>query len=144
MSSLLDNVIGSNLICIKLYYSINKSKKITILEDKQAEKLLANPEKAKMVEVLETFWQTLSWGSQKNLEIQCTDIDPESGNRNFNSVKFRDATIKNCLKKWNLTINEQPADVTSDLIDALPADIIYGLYIKFNEAISYKDADLGE
>lgn len=141
---LLDNV--KDLINIKLYYTVKNTKagkKVMIIEDAKAEEMLKNPDKAKMVEILDTHWASLSWGEQKNLETISTEYNTETSERVFNSIKFRDAAIKRCLKKWNLCIGEKPVEVTPDLIDQLPAEIIFGLYVKFNSAISYTEEELG-
>lgn len=143
--SLLDNVVNQELINIKLYYMVKNTKngkKVMVIEDAKAEEMLKNPEKAKSVEIIETWWKSLSWGEQKSLEVIATEVGA-NGEKDFNAIKFRDAAIKRCLKKWNLTIADKPVDVTPDLIDQLPAEVVFGLYLKFNNAISYTEDEMG-
>jgi hypothetical protein len=144
--SLLDNVVNQELINIKLYYMVKTTKsgkKTMVIEDDKAEEMLKNPDKAKLVEVIDTWWKSLSWGEQKNLETIATDVNPANGEKSFNAIKFRDAAIKRCLKKWNLTIADKPVEVSPDLIDQLPAEVIFGLYVRFNTAISYTEDEMG-
>ena len=142
--SLLDNA-NQDLINIKLYYMIKPTKsgkKVMVIEDDKAEIMLKDPEKAKLVEVLDTYWKSLTWGEQRDLEGIATETGSD-GERNFNAIKFRDAAIKRCLKKWNMTVSDKPVEVASNYIDQRPAEIVFALYMKFNTAISYTDTEMG-
>jgi len=142
--SLLD---GSSLIKIKLYYKntdVGNGKRLDILSDKKAEELLKDEEKAKEIEVLETEWSMLTWKEQNEvMEVSTQAGQIQDAEKKFNFLAYRDAIIKRCLKKWNITINEKIVPVTSESIDKLPAPIVVNLYQKFEETLEFSEEELG-
>ena len=142
--SLLDNL---DLMEIKLYYKYIKveiSRKLVILDDKKAEEMLKDGEKAKEIEVLETQWAMLNWKEQNEVmsaSSQATDL--KTGEKQFNFLLYRDAIIKRCLKSWNLTIDEKPIPVSPDAIDKLPGPVVIDIYQKFEKYIDFSEEELG-
>jgi len=142
--SLLDSF---DLMEIKLYYKyakIGNGKKLIVLEDKKAQELLADEEKAKDVEVLETYWAMLNWKEQNEvMSTSSKSIDPITGEKQFNFLVYRDAIIKKCLKQWNITMNEKPVPVTPDAIDKLPGPVVVNIYQKFEKYIEFNEEEMG-
>ena len=142
--SLLDN---RDVMEIKLYYKyikIGNGKKLVILEDKKAEELLKDEEKAKEVEILETQWAMLNWKEQNEVMNASSQVaDPITGEKQFNFLLYRDAIVKRCLKSWNLTMNEKPAPVTPDAIDKLPGPVVVSIYQKFEKYIEFNEEEMG-
>ena len=142
--SLLD---GLDLMEIKLYYKyikVGSGKKLVILDDKKAKEMMADEEKAKEVEVLETKWAMLNWKEQNEvMGASSQAVDPMTGEKQFNFLVYRDSIVKKCLKSWNLTMNEKPVPVTSDAIDRLPGPIVIDIYQKFEKYIEFTEEELG-
>jgi len=142
--SLLD---GLDLMEIKLYYKylkVGNSRKLIILDDKKAKEMMADEEKAKEVEVLETQWAMLNWKEQNEvMNASSQAVDPMTGEKQFNFLVYRDAIIKRCLKSWNLTMNEKPVPVSSDAIDKLPGPVVVDIYQKFEKYIEFTEEELG-
>lgn len=142
--SLLDDF---DLIEIKLYYKYIKTgndKKLVILEDKKAEEILQDEEKAKEIEVLETKWSMLNWKEQNEVMNASSKMaDSENGEKQFNFLIYRDAIIKRCLKSWNIMVNKKPVPVTPEAIDKLPAPVVIDIYQKFEKYIEFTEEELG-
>lgn len=121
------------LIPITVYYKKNKNK-IIIIEDSEAEEILKDPQKAQSIQKIETRWSVLNWRENNQvMESAYQVVNPQAGTRVYNFVSHRDAIIKRALKEWDQTINGQPVPVTPDLIDQIDADIILGLYDKYQK-----------
>ena len=142
--SLLDNL---GLMEIKMYYKYSKvgnSKKLVILDDKKAEEMLTDEEKAKDIEVLETQWSMLNWKEQNEvMNISSQVTDPKTGEKQFNFLIYRDAIIKRCLRSWNLTMNEKPVPVTPESIDKLPGQVVVDIYQKYEKYIEFSEEEMG-
>lgn len=144
--SLLDQ---NDLIEINLYYKyadVGTGKRLVILTDKKGKALQNDPdeEKSKSVEVLETKWSLLTWKEQNEvMNLSSQMINPQTGERQFNFLAYRDAIIKRCLKQWNITINEKPTPVNPESIDALPGPVVTNLYQQFETLIDYTEKELG-
>ena len=144
--SLLDQ---SSLIEIKMYYKyvpVGSGKRLVILPEEKAKKALDSEDEAvsKAVETLETKWDLLTWKEQNEvMNLSSQMINPQTGERQFNFLAYRDAIIKRCLKEWNLTLNERPVPVTSEAIDKLPGPVVTNLYQQFETLIDYSDKELG-
>ncbi|MCD6435530.1 MAG: hypothetical protein J7L15_04010 [Clostridiales bacterium] len=138
----------SNFITIKLYYimkDVSGNKKLIILDDDKGQKQFKEQaEDAKnKVEMIETKWNNLNWREQNEIStVSSKDIDPMTGERQFNLIVYRDSLIKKCLKEWNLTMNGNAVPVTSDNIGKLPSNIVYSLYKKFENITTYTEEDL--
>ena len=135
------------LIEIKLYYKYIKtgnSRRLVILEDSKANKLLLDEEKSKDIEVLETKWSMVTWKEQNEvMNLSSQVVNPETGEKQFNFLAYRDAIVKRCLRSWNLTINEKPVPVTKEAIDKLPGAVVIDLYQKFEQMLEYSEEELG-
>ena len=141
--SLLDSL---SLIEIKLYYKFAKlgnGRKLVILEDKAAEKMMEDEEHSKEIEILATKWSTLTWKEQNEVMHLAAQPANPAGDRQFNFVNYRDAIIKRCLKEWNITANEKPVPVTSQAIDQLPGPVVTNLYQKFEKMLDYTEEESG-
>ena len=142
--SLLDS---PDLIEIKLYYKYAKtdnSRRLVILEDDVARKLLLDEEKAKEIEVLETKWSMVTWKEQNEvMNLSSQVVNPQTNEKQFNFLAYRDAIIKRCLRSWNLTMNEKPVPVSTDAIDKLPGPVVINLYQKFEQMLEYSEEELG-
>ena len=142
---------SDSFITVKIYYLYKEDefgKRVMVIPDKKAEKLLSDIDEAKkkQVQILVTQWRQLSWRDQKNVIKQSANIsDPTTGSINFDLYGFRDARIKACLKKWNLKDNAQnPIPVTPENIDLLPADIVFALQSKFDAAVEVSEEEMGK
>jgi len=140
---------SSNLITIKLYYilkDVGGDKKLIILDDEKGQKKFEeqSEDAENKVEVLESKWSNLNWREQNDISAASSkDIDPMTGERQFNLIIYRDALIKKCLKKWNLTMGGNAVPVTPENIDRLPSNVVYSLYKKFETITTYTEEDLG-
>ena len=136
-----------NLIEIDLYYKyaeIGSGKRLVILSDDKGKELMQNADKEKTVEVLKTKWSILTWKEQNEvMNLSSQTINPQTGERQFNFLAYRDAIIKRCLREWNITINEKPVPVSSEAIDSLPGPVVTNMYQKFEALIDYTEKDLG-
>tara|TARA_Y100000310_G_scaffold308873_1_gene352425 strand:+ start:4682 stop:5119 length:438 start_codon:yes stop_codon:yes gene_type:complete len=143
--SLLDSDFSA-LLDIKLYYiqkSVGTGKKLIILEDKKGEELLKQGKDD--VEVLETKWRPLLWQENNEVMEQASGaVNPNTGERQFNFIAYRDAIVKRCIKEWNIKDDESnPIPVSPQNIDKLPASVVTNLYRKFESVIEYSEEDLG-
>lgn len=144
--SLLDQ---SSLIEINLYYkyvTVGSGKRLVILSEEKAQEQLASADEevAKAVETMETKWDLLTWKEQNEvMNLSSQMINPQTGERQFNFLAYRDAIIKRCLKQWNLTMNEKPIPVTSEAIDSLPGPVVTNLYQQFETMLDYTEKELG-
>ncbi len=144
--SLLDK---DNLIEINLYYKyipVGNSKKLIVMEEERGREQAESTDKdvSSKVEVMETRWDLLTWKEQNEvLESASKKINPNTGEREFNFVVYRDAIVKRCLKKWNLTVNGQPVPVTPEAIDSLPGPVVLSLYSSYQKLLDYSEEDLG-
>jgi len=143
--SLLDGN-NENVFDIELFYKFKKigtGKKLLVIEDEKAKKLMAE-EKGKDIEKLVTKWRFLSWKEQNEvMAIASQAINPQTGEKQFNFLMYRDAIIKRCLRGWDITVNEQPVPVTPEAIDQLPGPVVMSLYQKFETIIDYTEDEVG-
>ncbi len=130
---------------IKVYYKIadiHGIKKIVIVEDEKAEKLLANEETAKGIECLTTKWSGLTWKEQTEIS-QKAFVKNYDGNRQFDPIIYRDIILKKCLKMWDaLDSNGKIVPITPESIDALPGNVAFALYNKYEEILNYTEEEL--
>ena len=143
--SLLDQ---SNTIEINLYYKYvisDSGKRLVILTEEKGKEQLASEDKevSKVVEILETKWGLLTWKEQNDvMSLSSQTINPQTGEKQFNFIVYRDAIIKRCLKSWNITMNEKPIPVTPEAIDSLPGPVVTNLYQQFETLLDYTEAEL--
>jgi hypothetical protein len=143
--SLLDK---SDAIEINLYYkytSVGSGKRLVILTEEMGKEQLASEDEevSKAIETLETKWDLLTWKEQNEvMNLSSQMINPNTGERQFNFLAYRDAIIKRCLKAWNITMNEKPTPVTPEAIDALPGPVVTNLYQQFETLLDYTEAEL--
>jgi hypothetical protein len=143
--SLLDQ---NDAIEINLYYkytSVGSGKRLVLLSEELGKKQLASEDEevSKVVETLETKWDLLTWKEQNEvMNLSSQMINPQTGERQFNFLAYRDAIIKRCLKSWNITMNEKPIPVTPEAIDALPGPVVTNLYQQFETLLDYTEAEL--
>jgi hypothetical protein len=129
-----------------LYYKYaDAGQKLVILTAEKAKEQLAGDEEvSKGIETLETKWHLLTWKEQNEvMNLSSQMVNPQTGERQFNFLAYRDAIIKRCLKEWNLTMNEKPVPVTPEAIDMLPGPIVTNLYQQFEILIDYTEEELG-
>ena len=141
--SLIDNV---DLIEIKLYYKyikVGNNRKLVILEEKKAQEMLEDEEKAKGIEVLETKWEMLNWQEQNNVaKISSPITNTQTGEKQFDFIIYRDMMVKKCLKTWNMTASGQPIPVSPEYIDRLPGSIVADLHRRFETFLEYTEEEL--
>ncbi len=141
--SLLDEN-NEGLVEIELYYKFKKiksGKKLLIIEDEKAKKLIKDGDKE--IEKISTKWRILNWEEQNKVSDKSVqNINPATGQRQFNHILYRDTIIKTCLKEWDLTINEKPVPVTPELINKLPGPVIMELYNKFESVMDYTEEEI--
>jgi hypothetical protein len=143
--SLLDQ---SDAIEINLYYkyaSVGSGKRLVILTEEMGKKQLASEDEevSKEIEILETKWDLLTWKEQNEvMNLSSQMINPQTGERQFNFLAYRDAIIKRCLKSWNITMNEKPIPVSGEAIDALPGPVVTNLYQQFETLLDYTESEL--
>jgi hypothetical protein len=142
--SLLDQ---SNSIEIKLYYKyeeIPNGKRLIIIPEKRAKEQIQNAENQEEIKILETKWDLLTWKEQNEvMNVSSQLVNPQTGERQFNFLAYRDAVIKRCLKEWNITVNEKPVPVTPEAIDSLPSPVVVNLYQQFETLLDYTEQELG-
>ena len=144
--SLLDQ---NSFIEINLYYkyvSVGAGKRLVILTEEKAKEQLASEDEeiSKAVEVLESKWTLLNWKEQNEvMNLSSQMINPQTGERQFNFLAYRDAIIKRCLKEWNITLNQRPVPVSPDSIDKLPGPVVTNLYQQFETLLDYTEQELG-
>ena len=143
--SLLDQ---NGAIEIKLYYkydSVGPSKRLVILEEEVAKKQISDEVEggaAFPIEILETKWDLLTWKEQNDvMSLSSQVINPQTGEKQFNFIAYRDAIVKRCLKSWNITVKDQPVPVTPESIDALPGSVVINLYQQFETFIDYTEPE---
>jgi len=141
------SLLNEDVIKIKLYYKYEKRKngnRLVVLSDDKAEELMKDDKKKEGIEVLNTEWRSLNWEDHnKVLDTATMAADPATGVRGFNTVKYRDAIVKNCLKAWDLKDNNASVPVTQQNINKLPAQIIISLYDKFDVILNYTEQEVG-
>jgi len=143
--SLLDQ---SNTIEINLYYKYvisDSGKRLVILTEEKGKEQLVSEDKevSKAVEILETKWGLLTWKEQNEvMNLSSQMINPQTGEKQFNFLAYRDAIIKKCLKEWNITMKDQPIPVTPEAIDSLPGPVVTNLYQQFETLLDYTEAEL--
>ncbi len=142
MSLLDDN--NELLVEIELYYKYKKldnGKKLLIVEDEKAKKLLKDGDKE--IQKISTKWRVLNWEEQNEVSNKSTQvINQSTGQRQFNIILYRDTIIKRCLREWDLTMNEKPVPVTPEFINKLPGSIIMELYNKFEGVMDYTEEEV--
>ena len=144
--SLLDQ---SSFIEINLYYkyvTVGTGKRLVILNKEKAEEQMASDDESvsKVVETLATKWSLLTWKEQNEvMNLSSQMINPQTVERQFNFLAYRDAIIKRCLKEWNITLNQRPVPVSPDSIDKLPGPVVTNLYQQFETLLDYTEQELG-
>jgi hypothetical protein len=140
------SLFDASSIEVKLYYIFRKkdnSTILTVLSDEKAEKMLADDEKKKEVEVLITQWSVMSWDEQNaSVKYAYDKVNEITGEKIFDHVAYRDAIIKSCLKGWDIEINGQPAPLTPENINRLPGEVVMAIYSKYEQTLSYTEAEL--
>jgi len=132
------------LILIPLYYKekeVRGFKKIIILEEEKAKTMMEDPDKKKDVQVLNTYWSLLSWAEQKEIVRSSAMTNPD-GSKDTDWLRLRDHRIKFCLKKWDLKDdagNELP--LSGNIIDTLPADVVFALSNEYDRITSSSTDD---
>ncbi len=143
--SLLDQ---NNLIEINLYYKYaddDVGRRLIIFTEKKAKELLDSSDDkiSKSIEILKTKWKVLTWKEQNEvMNLASQTINPQTGEKQFNFLAYRDAIIKRCLKEWNITLDENVIPVTPETIDSLPGNVVINLYQQFEALIDYTEEEL--
>jgi len=134
------------LIHIPLYYEFRKNRfgtpKIVVLEEEDGKAALEDPERKENVELLNTYWAMASWTEQNDIVAQSQTTDEFTGNKEPNWTKYRDLRVKKLLRKWDLEFDGKPVPVTEQFIGNLPAEIVLGLFDRYERASGVdKDAE---
>jgi len=141
------SLFDANLVEIKIYYTFKDrkgTKVLTVLKEEKAEEMLSKPEEKDKVEALTTQWSIMSWREQNTTVGHAySKTNTVTGEKVFDHITYRDSIIKSCLKSWDIVVNGQPVPVTPDAIDRLPADIIMGLFAKYEKVLEYSEEELG-
>lgn len=139
--------VDQELISIPVYYKLKKTKhggrKIIILDEKTADKMLEDETQKAEVRILNTKWSAANWGTQKKIIAECT-VNDASKSDTFNHEKYRDMRIQSCLKWWDEKDdlgNNIP--VTPEAICKLPSDIVIDMYYRFENAVRPSQEELG-
>jgi hypothetical protein len=139
------SLFDTDLLYISLYYKTvveGKNKRIVIYDDEKGENLFKDSENG--VEIIETEWKNISWEDNNQIVEYSTEKGEDGISRGINLAKYRDAVIKRCLKKWNLTYKDQPVPVNNETINKLPLSVLTKLFQKFEKMSDYSDNDLGK
>jgi len=135
-----------DVVGVPLYYQIKKNKhgisRIVILDNNKAEELMSKNDNEADVKVLNTKWRQARWGDQNTLVKQCQKINAATGATEVDWTKFRDMRIKQLLVDWDITMHGKKVDVTVDAIDKLPAELVLGLYERYDAATSFDEAEM--
>ncbi len=133
------SLINKNKIHIPLYYKIVKNRKglevVIVLDEDEAKKILADDKKSKEVNILNTYWNSLSWGEFKKIQSASIEINQVTGLREVNLPKFNDYKVKTCLKEWDLKDDKgQLLPVNEKNIEDLPLSVIGKLLDLYQES----------
>ena len=125
-----------NLIEIKLYYTVIKiqgeNKKLVVLDDTKAEKMIADTTNKNEVLTFITRWSMLNWQEQNVILAKSSMRSNNKGETLWDGNVYRDAVVKSSLKEWDLKYpNGSLVPVTPEAIDKLPSDVIIALYNKY-------------
>lgn len=125
---------NSDDIVIKMYYR-DKEDKLEILEDKDIEGKTDEELSQEGVEIIETRWAEISWGSYQSI-LSKAFIPREDGQSVFSFVVYRKAIIEQCLKDWNITDENGVKVPIRENINKLKPGVVMYLYNKFDQKIS--------
>jgi|TARA_Y100000296_G_C5002532_1_gene170952 hypothetical protein len=144
------SLLGEELISIPLYYTYKDgkygSKRLVILGDEQAKKLLESEEEETKdsVCILNTKWKSLSWKEQNELVKQSEKPNPTTGMPDLNWPVYQDVRVKTCLKSWDFKLNPndpEPVKVSPDVIDKMNSQVIRALLDKFDTIVATDDME---
>tara|TARA_Y100000034_G_scaffold133947_1_gene201006 strand:- start:1080 stop:1535 length:456 start_codon:yes stop_codon:yes gene_type:complete len=139
-------------IKLPLYYTFKNTKyvgrKLVVLDNAEAEKMLEDEDQKDSVNILNTEWEQVDWGKQKEIISQSVKqiTNPVDGSiqEDFDHEKYRDLRINSCLKRWDETDpSGEEVPVSEMNIRRMPPAIIVALYNKFEEAISLTSDEMG-
>lgn len=143
---------ASNTVKIKLYYEEKTlpsgASKVHIFdEEDEAKKLLEseNEDDKKRVQILNTEWRSLTWKESNTITKDSMYFDPHQGMQDVDYFQYRDLRIKSCLKKWDLKDdNGKPVPCTPDVIDQLPAEVVFALVNRYDTAVNLDEDEKGK
>jgi len=141
----------NSTVDIPLYYQEKPTAtgftRIIVLEDEKGKSLLEKQEQdikqGKKVEddvsvhVLNTKWKTLSWKDQNEVTKKSMIYSQVEDRQDIDLFMFRDARLKTCLKSWDLKDEfNNVVPVSKEIIDELPADVVFALITKYDRITS--------
>ena len=143
------SLMTEELLDIPLYYMFKTteygSKRLTLLDDDKAKKMLEDPDKKDQVQILNTKWKQLSWKEQNDLMKQAEKVNAQTGMPDLDWNAYQDVVIKKCLKSWDYTEGEenpQPVQVTPQNIDKMHSAVIRSLLNKFSSISDVADNEM--
>lgn len=129
MASVLSKTLGKNkkFVSIPVYYRYKESQydnmQFQILTNEEGLKAIKSGDKN--VEVLNTKWRPRSWQINNVLIQNSQSYNQQTGNEDFDIIKYQDNIIKQCLSSWDLVDeNGQEIPITPENIDDLPLEIV--------------------
>jgi len=143
------SLLDDDLVSIPVYYTYadNKygSKRLAILDDEKATKMMENEKEKSTLQVLNTQWKNLSWSEQNTMMKVCEKPNAPGELPSFDWSLFQDQRVKNCLKSWDMKTDDgKPIPVSSDNIDRLPNTIVRDLLDKFDAVTQIGDEETGK
>ena len=114
-----------------------------ILDDKKADKMLADEKQKDKVLVLNTYWKGLSWQDSNNITKASEKRGAEALPGEVDLYRARDLRVKTLLKKWDLLDDDgKNAPVTSENINRLPVEVVLALLKKYDDITTLTDDEL--
>ena len=144
-----------DLINISLYYKYVETKygthRLSILLDDDGKKQMDDwgkkldkkPDDECDIQIINTKWKMASWSEQNQIIASCQTINPATNQLEPDWTRYRDLRIKSLLVDWDLQHEKTKIPVTPEFIDRLPAEIVIGLFDRYERAIS-DSGDLGK
>ena len=138
---------------VNLYYELKKTpegfNKIKVYEKDEGKKKFEEQkeleEDKKTVEVLKTKWKVLNWKEQNQVTSNSTYFNQMEGVQDIDFFKYRDQRIKACLVSWDLKdAAGKQVPVHPNMIDQLPAEVVYGLVSEYDRIVNLTEEDEGK
>lgn len=100
----------------------------------------------KIISELTTWWSRMSWREQNMTYSRCLkQVTGSDGEQKtvLDSILFRDAKLKICLKKWNLkNDSNEEVPITEQVIDSLVPEVASELLFNFEKVTEASEDDL--
>ena len=137
---------GEQLIKIPLYYKekdMGGVLKPIVLDDLKAKKMLADPEQAPKVNLINTYWKIVSWQDNNSIHKASERKEEKAVPGSLDWIRWRDLRLKTFLKKWDAK-DEEGKDIPLDneTINSLDNDIAEALLDKYERVTEITEEEI--